>query len=280
MANNGNGSNATVTVINGSTDLPVVGSPIRLGNSPSALAVNPVTNKIYVTNGNNVSVIDGVSNTVVTTTGLPSNNLTAIAVNPVTNFIYITTQSIGIVMAVNGATDALPLSGIALIGGSPSALAVNSLTNLIYVTDNATTGRVVVIDGGTNNRVDSVITGNGPGAVAVNPVTNRVYVANFRDDNVAVVDGATKTTSTINAGSNPNAVAVNQVTNQVYVPNIGDNTDFTWFTATAFGLLPALMVLRGLGCPIDNRNIIVTKVGDMNTIRYRVNSHPRLGRCP
>ena len=42
--------------------------------------------------------------------------------------------------------------------------------------------------------------------------------------NVAVVDGATKTTNTINAGSNPNAVAVNQVTNKVYVPNIGDNT--------------------------------------------------------
>ncbi|RSL18366.1 YVTN family beta-propeller protein [Edaphobacter aggregans] len=223
VANEANGSNATVNVIDGSIDLPV-GSPVRLGSTPSALAVNPVTNKIYVTNGSNLSVISGVSNTVVTTTPLPSNNLTAIAVNPVTNFIYITTQSIGIVMAVNGATDTLALSGIALIGGSPSALAVNSLTNLIYVTDNATTGHVVVIDGSSNNRVDSFLTGNSPGAVAANPVTNRVYVANFRDNNVAVVDGATKTTSTIIAGSNPNAVAVNQVTNKVYVPNFGDNT--------------------------------------------------------
>jgi YVTN family beta-propeller protein len=224
VANDGNGSNATVTVIDGSTDTLAAGSPIGLGNTPNALAVNPVTNKIYVTNGSNLSVIDGVSNTIRTTTALPSNNLTAIAVNPVTNFIYITTQNIGIVMAVNGTTDTLSLSGIALIGGSPLALAVNSLTNLIYVTDNATTGRVVVIDGSTNNRVDSFITGNGPGAVAVNPVTNRVYVVNNRNNNVAVVDGATKTTSTINAGSNPFAVAVNQVTNQVYVPNMGDNT--------------------------------------------------------
>ena len=65
-----------------------------------------MTNKIYVTNGNNLSVIDGVSNTVITTTALPSNNLTAIAVNPVTNFIYITaTQSLVTVIAVNGATN-------------------------------------------------------------------------------------------------------------------------------------------------------------------------------
>ena len=103
-------------------------------------------------------------------------------------------------------------------------MAVNSLTNRIYVTDNATLGHVVVIDGSTNTRVDSIFTGNSPGAVAVNPVTNRVYVANYGDRNVAVVDGATRTTNTINAGSNPNAVAVNQVTNKVYVPNMGDNT--------------------------------------------------------
>ena len=247
VANSGNGSNATVTVINGSTDLPVVGSPIRIGNSPSALAINPVTNKIYVTNGNNVSVIDGVSNTVVTTTALPSNNLTAIAVNPVTNFIYITTQSIGIVMAVNGATDTLALSGIALIGGSPSALAVNSLTNRIYVTDNGTPGNVVVVDGSTNNRVDSIPTGNpgnNPGAVAVNPVTNRVYVANYGSSNVAVVDGATKTTSTISAGITPNAVAVNQVTNKVYVPNMGDNTVTVIDGATGN---PTLILTAGIG---------------------------------
>ena len=109
---------------------------------------------------------------------------------------------------------------------------MNSLTNRIYVTDNATPGHVVVVDGSTNNRVDSFptngnilgATGNNPGAVAVNPVTNRVYVANFGSNNVAVVDGATRTTNTIQAGSNPNAVAVNQVTNKVYVPNMGVGT--------------------------------------------------------
>ena len=60
------------------------------GNSPNALAVNPVTNKVYVIDGNGLDVIDGVSNTLTITTPLASSSLTAIAVNPVTNFIYIT----------------------------------------------------------------------------------------------------------------------------------------------------------------------------------------------
>ena len=228
LVNDGNGSNATVSVIDGSSDT-VTGS-IGVGNSPNGLAVNPVTNKIYVTNGNNLSVISGASNTVVTTTPLPSNNLTAIAVNPVTNFIYVTDASNGgRVIAVNGANDTV--FGTVPVGNSPKALAVNSLTNRIYVTDSATLGHVVVIDGSTNTFVNSIFTGVNPDAVAVNPVTNRVYVANngipgnpLLGGNVAVVDGATTTTSTIIAGSSPNAVAVNQVTKKVYVPNMGDNT--------------------------------------------------------
>jgi len=221
VANEANGSNATVSVIDGSNDT-LVGSPIRLGNTPTALAVNPVTNKIYVTNGNVLSIIDGASNTS-TTTALPNSNPTAIVVNPVTNFIYVTTApGTGTVVAINGATNIV--SGTVAIGNAPTALAVNSLTNQIYVTDHAVIGHVFVIDGSTNTRVDSIATGNSPAAVAVNPVTNRVYVANYGGRNVAVVDGTTRTTNTINAGSNPNAVAVNRLTNKVYVPNIGDNT--------------------------------------------------------
>ena len=203
-----------------STDTLAVGSPIGLGNTPDALAVNPVTNKIYVANGSVLTVIDGASNTIRTTTQLPLNGLTAVAVNPVTNFIYVTaTPGVGTLFAVNGATDTLLLSNIALIGNSPLALAVNSLTNRIYVTDNGNPGNVVVIDGSTNNRVGSFPTngniqgakGTNPGAVAVNPVTNRVYVANngipgnplLGGNLVVALDGATRTTDTIQCRKQP-----------------------------------------------------------------------------
>ena len=48
-----------MSVINGATNT-VTGSPINVGNGPVAVAVNPVTNKIYVANeaSNSVTVID------------------------------------------------------------------------------------------------------------------------------------------------------------------------------------------------------------------------------
>jgi len=61
--------------------------------------------------------------------------------------------------------------------------------------------------------------GRGPSAVAVNPKTNKIYVANYRSNNVTVIDGATNKTTTVAVGSGPVAMAVNQVTNKIYVAN-------------------------------------------------------------
>ena len=54
------------------------------------MAVNPNTNRIYVANygSNNVSVIDGASNTVVATVAVGSDP-DGVAVNPNTNRIYV-----------------------------------------------------------------------------------------------------------------------------------------------------------------------------------------------
>ena len=70
----------------GATNLPAT---VSVGTSPTALAINPVTNKIYVTNGdgNSVTVIDGATNS--TTTVSAGFYPVAIDVNPVTNQIYV-----------------------------------------------------------------------------------------------------------------------------------------------------------------------------------------------
>ncbi len=60
---------------------------IPAGNLPIAVAVNPVTNKIYVANqnSNNVTVIDGATNH---TSSVPVGATpSSVAVNPVTNMI-------------------------------------------------------------------------------------------------------------------------------------------------------------------------------------------------
>ena len=54
-----------MTVIDGATNATTT---VAVGTDPLAVAVNPVTNKIYVANdgSNNVTVIDGATNTTTT----------------------------------------------------------------------------------------------------------------------------------------------------------------------------------------------------------------------
>jgi YVTN family beta-propeller protein len=73
---------------------------VPTGTTPWAVAVNPVTDKIYVANqgSNNVTVIDGATNT--TTTVTTGTTPTAVAVNPVTNKAYVTNLDSNTVMVL------------------------------------------------------------------------------------------------------------------------------------------------------------------------------------
>ena len=64
---------------------------VSAGNSPKAVAVNPVTNKIYVANfgSANVTVIDGATNSTTTVAEPNAYEPYTVAVNPVTNKIYV-----------------------------------------------------------------------------------------------------------------------------------------------------------------------------------------------
>ena len=190
---------------------------ITVGASPTAAAVNPLTNKIYIANKNtgNVSVIDGATNG--TTTVPTGANPSFLAVNAVTNKIYVANSNFsGTVTVIDGATNT-PTTVV--VGGNPSAVAVNPVTNKIYVA-NAFGASVTVIDGATN-ATSTVAAGAGPAAVAVNPVTNKIYVANYISGGITVIDGATNATSSVSVVNFPNALAVNPVTNKIYVTHAG-----------------------------------------------------------
>jgi YVTN family beta-propeller protein len=189
---------------------------VAAGTNPYAVAVNPVTNKIYVPNygSSNVTVIDGATNTKTTVTAGTSPY--AVAVNLVTNKIYIPNYTSNNVTVIDGATNT---KTTVTVGTNPYAVAVNPVTNKIYVA-NRGSNNITVIDGATSTTV-AVAVGTYPQALAVNTVTNKIYVANSGSDNVTVIDGATNTTTTLTAGGNPWAVAVNPVTNKIYVTNRG-----------------------------------------------------------
>src|SRR5688572_21705252 len=84
-----------------------VGSTIAVGTTPSAIAVNPVTNKVYVANdgSNNVSVIDGATHT--STPVAVGNRPLWLAVNPETNRVFVGNFGDSNVSVINGATQAV-----------------------------------------------------------------------------------------------------------------------------------------------------------------------------
>jgi DNA-binding beta-propeller fold protein YncE len=214
-----------------------VSATVGVGSPPSSVAVNGVTNKIYVatcttrssTNGT-VTVIDGKTDT--TTTVTAGVCPWAVAVNPATNKIYVANHgffslicgsciSYGSVTVIDGTTN----STTTIIDPNakfPQAVAVNPLTDKIYVAN--WSGNVTVIDGATNSTT-TVTDPNAadPIAAAVNSVTNKIYVTNIVSNNVTVIDGASNSTTTISDPnmSTPNSVAVNPVTNKIYVANVG-----------------------------------------------------------
>src|SRR2546430_275268 len=78
---------------------------VAAGANPYAVAVNPVTNKIYVANfnGNDVTVIDGATNSTGTVPAGPHPY--AVAVNAVTNKVYVANERDSSVTVIDGATN-------------------------------------------------------------------------------------------------------------------------------------------------------------------------------
>src|SRR5215469_2999772 len=241
-----------ITVIDGATNSTAT---IKDPNAkfPHAVAVNPVTNKIYVANNFNnssgtVTIIDGETNS--TTTVVVAPWPYDVAVNSTTNKVYVTgynpdaAATSTTVSVIDGATNiSTPLTDPK--AADPIAVAVNPVTNKIYVANignqgkNGTNiGSITVIDGATNSNTNLTDPNAfSPHAVTVNPVSNRIYVANAystagnNNGGVTAIDGATNSVSTI---TDPNAgtacdtfstanVAVDPTRNLVYVANCSSN---------------------------------------------------------
>jgi YVTN family beta-propeller protein len=185
---------------------------------PWNLAINPVTNFVYVANqgSNTVSVINGTTNSVVSTLNVGIRP-TIVRVNSVTNRIYVTNQNSNDVSVIDGTTNTVIAT--VNVGTMPSSIRINPNTNLIYVT-NQNSNNVSVIDGVTNSIVSTIIVGIGPTSVQVNSNTNRIYVINQFSNSLSVIDGATNTlVTTVNIGMSPVNVQINSITNLIYVTN-------------------------------------------------------------
>ncbi|MEQ8176588.1 MAG: S-layer homology domain-containing protein, partial [Syntrophomonadaceae bacterium] len=219
-----NGQQASAMVINGTSNQVI--ATIPAGNSPSSLAINRNTNKIYIANliGNSMTVIDGntdAAEATISTGKLPMN----VELDPNTNKIYVANNGSHSVSIIDGNNNTIATT-VDTVDKGTYAVAVNPITGKIYVTNqkNMTDpGSVTVINGSI--KAATIPVGRNPRAVAVNPATNKIYVANLNDDTVTVIDGSTDTVlTTISTGDGPLALGINRTTNKIFVANCGDDT--------------------------------------------------------
>lgn len=201
---------------------PSVVATVSLGpeaHLPQGIAVNPGTNRIYVANydSDNVSVIDGATNTTVATVSV-GDAATAAEVDTRTNRVYVTAGEA--LAVIDGQTNEL-LTAIPFKGGRQGhCIAVSPTSNRVYVT-NALDNTVSVIDGRRGAIINTVAVGEGPQGIDVNPTNGRVYVANVMGKSVSVIDARkNKRITDIPLGFLASDIAVNPETNRIYVSQI------------------------------------------------------------
>jgi YVTN family beta-propeller protein len=224
-----NTSAGSVSVLNSLTN--VVITVITGLTKPEFIAINTVTNTIYVTGGTDACyVINGATNTLTATvstvtadTGSTSFDTVAPpVVNPSTNQLYIP-MSEGIVLVLNGATNAISvflgapsnIIGMALCA-SAGRLYVITSTDLLIV--NASTGAIL-----------KTIAITSAFAVAVNQLTNTCYVGSSASPTIiSVVSGSTEAVTTTislttgsidSAGSSVYSLLSVDSTSTLYVAN-------------------------------------------------------------
>lgn len=155
------------------------------------VAVNPLTNRIYVVSRDNdrVYAIDGA--TYQTIAAIPTcDEPFGLAVNSATNKLYVACFVDGLVRVIDGASN-WGLKDIP-VGPEPTYVAINEHTNRIYVVTHGD-GALAEIDGTSDTFTRTVNSGGGAFGLAMNEALNRVYVTNRDEGTVSTIDAATMT---------------------------------------------------------------------------------------
>jgi YVTN family beta-propeller protein len=282
---------------------------VRVGDEPLAIAVNPVTNRVYVANAGSgtVSVLDGKSDALLATVNVGQRPY-VLAANAVANKVYVSNTFSDLLTIIDGATNAART----LKTGSADAIAVDPAGKRVYLLGYESDHLTVLdaddslhklpagamhlwaIEGADTLYVtrianDDVVgidpqskaltptpTGKFPCAVAVYAKTARVYVANCFDDSVTVIDGAShKVLATVPVGSHPQAIAVNQQTGMAFVANThGDSVSVidgarNKVTAT----LPAGKNPYAIAVDPGSSTVYVANMGDTAFTRVNLSHH-------
>ena len=208
----------SVTVVDALKNKVVTSIPVTStdGDGLLGIAVNVLTNKIYVSNASDlvVDVIDGWTNKITGTLPISAGEPEGLAVNPFLNTLYVPlgASSVDVFDTRKNA-----LLGTSTVGGADSFAAVNLATNDVYVTDaEAGPSSTYVLDK-NGASLASVVVGDTPYGLDVDPFTSLAFVASTALNNVTVINTKTNVATATIANIPATFVAVNYVNHEVYV---------------------------------------------------------------
>lgn len=200
-----------------------------------ALAVNPVTGRVYISTHGGVAIVDGNTNVPIRTVNASGE---LIAVNRTTNKIY--ARGNGGLAVIDGATDSLETTfPIQSNGDYESAFDVDEVTNRVYVTHsnqwNSTTGRITAYDGNNNyqflGQIDLAIK---PVGLAFASASRELFVSHDLDGVLSVFQDATPAPADL----------FGNISTRARVGS-GDDALIGGFIIT--GTQPKTVIVRGLG---------------------------------
>ena len=274
----------TNTVIDTNPNTPEI-DPIKVGDTPTGIAYDPVHKRLYVTNqfNNTVSVIDTTTNTVVGSITVPSLPL-HIVHDPRNERMYVTNRGANTVSVIDITTNTVVSSPI-IVGDRPTGIAYDDLVHKrMYVTNSVDNGTVSVIDTTTNkvidtnpntpDEIDPIRVGDGPKGIAYNLDNRLMYVTNVRNGTVSVINTTTNTViESIRVGNGPTGVSYSQRNEVMYVTNREDDTVSVIDTTTnkVIDTNPNTPVIdpitvgdtpEGIAYDNQNKKIYVTNRGD------------------
>jgi YVTN family beta-propeller protein len=111
-----------------------LGTPIPASGPTFGVAVNALTNRVYLANpvGNTLTVLDGATNKIVGSPIQVVNDPEGVAVNPATYRVYVASTSSDSVTVIDGAANTI-IGNPITVGPGPRAIEVNTVTNRVYV---------------------------------------------------------------------------------------------------------------------------------------------------
>lgn len=227
-------ADSNVTVIDGATD-KTIGS-VAVGVSPTGVAYDGATGDFYVSNylSNNVSVINGTTNKVVTAYSLPDSpggEWSPMTYDSANRELYIGGSTCGCLMVVdatNGTVAATIQLGVYLSGVGPVAIDPNTGNILVLMPGSAPSlGNVTVINGSTNVVLGNVtMPGSNVDGLAFDNTTGDAYVSTYDTGSLSILSPGTGYALTFRESGLPSGTAWSVTANGV--PK-GGNSSSLWF---------------------------------------------------